>query len=241
MERKGSLMKPSKILLFAVVAAMFAGVALRAETPPVPEAFTTIENLLEAKEYRKALEVVEKELAATPDDFRLIAIKSFIQFKHLDQADAAFATVDNAIADYPKLYDLYDFKIELIRRLNPPDADERVFAVYREIAGNFSDKPLELSNLGLLQLQRPLGEGRLPAAMLLLMTARENMLFAPEPARYMIMTNLARGYYFSSRADLALREQTAAAEYAANELDKLNGEKLIKFYKEADAMAKELK
>ncbi|MDD4817986.1 MAG: hypothetical protein PHI85_08470 [Victivallaceae bacterium] len=208
--------------------------------PPIPPVFSELEQLMEQKEYPKVIELADKSLEETPGDFRLIAIKSYTQFKFMDDRPAAFATVDAAIADYPKLYDLYDFKVELIRQSQDPEADNKIFAVYRQAAINFADRPLQLSDLGFGLLQRPLGEGRLAPALLLLRTARDNMANCTPSEKYLILTNLARGCYFASRADLAAKVQTEANVLAANEVDKVTGTRLLKFYNEADKMAKEL-
>ncbi len=241
-----------KKLLLLLTALLLAGGVLAAAAKPAvtlpvapvkpesPPVFMELEKLMEQKEYTKVIELVDKTLAETPGDFRLIAIKSFTQFKFMNDRAAAFATVDRAIADYPKLFDLYDFKVELIRQSQDPKADEKIFAVYRQVAINFADQPLQLSDLGFGLLQRPLGEGRLSPALLLLRTARDNMAKCTPGEQYLILTNLARGCYFASRADLAAKLQTEANKLAANDVDKVTGTKLLNFYNEAGEMAKEL-
>lgn len=205
----------------------------------VPAVFAELEKLLEAKDYDAAISRIDEELKKSPGDFRLIGIKSFVQYKYLDDMDGSLATIDAAIAANPKQYDLYDFKIKLYKAAELPDAKERISGVYEAVAENFADQPLQLSDIGFQLLRNSLRDVNLESAILLLRTAKANMGNCTESEKYMILTNLARGYYFASRADLALLEQ-AEAHTHANELEKLASQQQLDFYLEASELAKKL-
>ena len=205
----------------------------------IPPIFAELEKLLGEKQYDEAIAKIDEALKATPGDFRLIGIKSFVQFKYLNNMDESLATIDNAIAENPKLYDLYDFKINLYRASQLPDAKDKISEVYKDVARNFADKPLQLSDIGFQMLRNALKDVHLESAILLLRTAKENMKSCTESEKYIILTNLARGYYFASRADLALIEQ-AEAQTHANEIEKAASQQQLDFYREAAEMAKKL-
>jgi len=116
----------------------------------------------------------------------------------------------------------------------------KLMLVFTAIAANYADEPVTVSELGMMLLKQKLGEKRLQAALLLLRSAKMNMQEATASQKFLICTNLARGYYFASRADLATKEQAEANSYADNDLDKVQGSQLLDFYKEADEMAKQL-
>lgn len=205
----------------------------------IPPVFAELEKLLGEKKYDEAIARIDEALKSDPDDFRLIGIKSFVQFKYLNNMEASLATIDNAIAENPKLYDLYDFKINLYRAAQLPDAKDRISEVYKEVAKNFADKPLQLSDIGFQMLRNALKDVHLESAILLLRTAKDNMVSCTESEKYIILTNLARGYYFASRADLALIEQ-AEAQTHASDIEKIASQQQLDFYREAAEMAKKL-
>ncbi len=205
----------------------------------VPPVFAELEKLLGEKKYEAAIARIDEELKSTPGDFRLIGIKSFVQYKYLNNMDASLATIDTAIAENPGLYELYDFKINLYKAAELPDAKDKISAVYRDVAKNFADKPLQLSDIGFQMLRSALKDVHLESAILLLKTAKDNMASCSESEKYIILTNLARGYYFASRADLALIEQ-AEAHTHANDIEKLSSQQQLDFYKEAAEMAEKL-
>lgn len=205
----------------------------------IPPVFAELEKLLGEKKYDEAIAKIDEALKSAPGDFRLIGIKSFVQFKYLNKMDESLATIDNAIAENPKLYDLYDFKINLYRAAQLPDAKDKISEVYQEVAINFADKPLQLSDIGFQMLRNALKDVHLESAILLLRTAKDNMESCTESEKYIILTNLARGYYFASRADLALLEQ-AEAQTHANEIEKAASQQQLDFYREAAEMAKKL-
>lgn len=205
----------------------------------IPPVFAELEKLLGEKKYDEAIARIDEALKSAPDDFRLIGIKSFVQFKYLNNMDASLATINNAIAENPKLYDLYDFKINLYRAAQLPDTKDKISEVYKDVAKNFADKPLQLSDIGFQMLRNALKDVHLESAILLLRTAKDNMASCTESEKYIILTNLARGYYFASRADLALIEQ-AEAQTHANDIEKIASQQQLDFYREAAEMAKKL-
>ncbi len=208
--------------------------------PKVPQVFMDVEKLLQAKDYNGALARLDQGLAEKPDDFRLIAIKSFTYFKYLDQKETGLKVIDDAIAKYPKMFDLYPFKVELLKHLGGKDLDAKIMEVYKSAAENCKGDPLRLSTQGAEMLLQKLGEIRIAPAFMLLRAAKANMAGRPDSEKFTICCNLARGYYFSSRADLAAAEQTEAAKYAASDVDRDNSVKLLAFYNESAAMAKKL-
>ncbi len=207
----------------------------------IPAVFSDIETLMQEEKFTQAIQKIDAELDANPKDYRLVMLKSFILFKNLNQAEQAEQVIDRAIEQNPQVFDLYDFKLQLIRQQKPADMDEKMMQVYRLVAKNYANNPAVLSELGLALLKQQLGEMRLVPAILLLQTAKANMNKSSDSQKFLICTNLARGYYFASRADLAKEEQIEALEYASNEVEEYQGEELRKFYAEAEEMAKKLK
>ena len=96
-----------------------------------------------------------------------------------------------------------------------------------------------MSDIGFQMLRNALKDVHLESAILLLRTAKDNMASCTESEKYIILTNLARGYYFASRADLALIEQ-AEAQTHASDIEKIASQQQLDFYREAAEMAKKL-
>lgn len=206
----------------------------------IPAIFATIEAKLQEEKYEETIAIINDGLVKDPKDYRLIMLKSFIYFKNLDQFEESIKVIDEAIATNPQVFDLYDFKLQLIRQHNAPNKNEQMMEVYETVAVNYKNQPVTMSELGFALLKQQIGEMRLIPAMLLLKTAKENMENMTPSQKYLICTNLARGYYFASRADLAKQEQKTALSYADNEIDTLQGQQLYNFYDEAEDMSKRL-
>ncbi|MGE4302332.1 MAG: tetratricopeptide repeat protein [Victivallaceae bacterium] len=234
-----SILKPVKAMN-AAGQPVFKQGAAQPQTQQVPQVFVDVEKLLQAKDYNGALAKLDSALAENPDDFRLIAIKAYTYFKYMGQKETGLKVIDDAIAKYPKMFDLYQFKVELLKHSGDKDLDSKILEVYKTAAENCKDNPLRLSNHGTELLKQKLGEIRIVPAMLLLRAAKAGMADRPDTEKFIISCNLAHGYYFCSRADLAAAEQAGAAKYAKNEIDLDNSNKLLAFYKESAAMAKKL-
>lgn len=214
--------------------------AARPARPAVPPEFLEIEKLMQAKDYDGALVKLDQYLAGHPDDFKAIAIKAFIYFKYQNRKEAGFKVIDDAIAKYPKMFDLYAFKVEMLKRSGDKDLDGKILAIYKAAAENAKDDPLRMSNQGAELLAQKLGEIRIAPAMVLLRAAKANMAASPDAEKFNILTNLARGYFFCSRADLAAAEQSEAAKYAKSDTERTMSSQLSAFYNEAATMAKQL-
>ena len=212
---------------------------LQEKTPEAPAVYAEVTKLLEESKYAEAVARIDQELAAGDDDFRLNATKSYIQYKFLDDSPAAMATIDAAIERKSTFYKLYEFKVHLIEGGKFENKPELIVKVYEDIAEAFKNRPDSLSEMGASMLRGNQEKVRLREALILLKAAKEGAANSAKGVKYTVSVNLARGYYFASRADLAAKEQIEAMEYA-NDYELIAGKAQLEFYQEAARIAETL-
>ena len=173
------------------------------------------------------LKLSEEELKIHPDDTQMVTLNINLLAGNLKKPDAAFATIEKALAASPANPMFYELGIKV---LHSSGDSKKLNGFYRRLAADFADRPLILMRFADLEMRQSERDTR-PENVVLLARAAETAKFRDKREEGLTLLACANAYYYCGRPDLAFESAKKAlpllkdfpeAEKARNSLGYFN-------------------
>lgn len=117
--------------------------------------FGALQNAMQTKDFENALKLVNVELACSPDDLDLLIFKLNLMEKFLKQSDEIKKEIDKVIAAKPQVPQLYELKLQYLRKHGNLKAVPQVIAA---ITRNFANNFVILNHFASLEMKQAPGD-----------------------------------------------------------------------------------
>ena len=156
---------------------------------------------LALKDYDKALRISADELKRYPDNLELLSLRAGIFCRGTGKPEDAVAELDGAIKRHPGKLPLYELKLKVLRAAK---LDSLLGDFYRQVAADFSEKPMVLIKFAEDEFKRPLDESHPEHFCNLIRAAYASKGCRNEQEKALVSISYARMCHLLGRADLAL-------------------------------------
>ncbi len=200
--------------------------------------------VIRAKNYRKALELLDARLRRFPDDVLLTTSRASLLAHRLNAMEQALADLNAAIDRKPKVFEFHETRLRLLLERGTADSalsEKPVLDAYARIAEEFTDRPMLLVKLSENLMRRPAGTFQLISVYTLARAAYAKGKFASERERGRAAGAMARSYYYVGQIENAIRCQKEAVRLLRATPDARRAENDLKFYSSAWTVSQEIR
>ena len=202
------------------------------------EKFTLqLTSLIKDKKFKEAVALVAEEQKKEPANLELIAIRSNLIWRRLNDPEGALRVVDEAITANPGEFKLYDFKLRLQRKALP---GRPVLPIFNMMAERFKNQPALLSKQVQQEMAQPFDQMHTGGVYLLAKTAANAAKYKSRKEEGMAKLGYARILHYCGRPDLAVAEAEKAVKLLSGKDRKL-AESVLRHFTQIKNLSKIIK